>query len=42
MIKLYQFARIPNVPNQSQFCSKVETYLRLTKLPYTVEMKSPI
>ncbi|MCI0653931.1 MAG: glutathione S-transferase family protein [Methylococcaceae bacterium] len=42
MIKLYQFARIPNVPNQSQFCSKVETYLRLAKLPYAVEETLPM
>ncbi|MGH8556759.1 MAG: glutathione S-transferase family protein [Methylococcales bacterium] len=42
MIKLYQFARISKVPNQSHFCSKVETYLRLTKLPYIVEATLPL
>ncbi|MCI0655392.1 MAG: glutathione S-transferase family protein [Methylococcaceae bacterium] len=42
MIKLYQFARISKVPNPSHFCSKVETYLRLTKLPYIVETTLPL
>lgn len=42
MIKLYQFAPVPKVPNQSQFCSKVETYLRLARLPYVVETTLPM
>jgi glutathione S-transferase len=45
MIKLYQFARTWDIPNLSQFCVKVETYLRMTKLPYqiieTLPLKAP-
>lgn len=45
MIKLYQFARVPDVPNFSHFCTKVETYLKLSRLPYqvvaTLPMKAP-
>ena len=36
MIELHQFARTWGIPNQSHFCVKVETYLRLAKLPYRV------
>lgn len=42
MIKLYQFAPIAQVPNLSHFCSKVETYLRMAKLPYEVETTLPM
>ncbi|MGR9108545.1 MAG: glutathione S-transferase family protein [Gammaproteobacteria bacterium] len=42
MIKLYQFAPFPKVPNAGQFCCKVETYLRLAKLPYTTESTPPL
>ncbi len=34
MIKLYQFAPCWNLPNASPFCMKLETYLRMTKLPF--------
>ena len=34
MIKLFQFPPHWNIPNASPFCLKVETYLRMTKLPY--------
>lgn len=46
MIALYQFARSWDIPNQSQFCVKVETYLRMAKLPYetipTLPFKAPL
>ena len=46
MIKLYQFAPAFGLPNMSPFCMKVETYLRMTGLPYECPrgadiMKSP-
>lgn len=45
MIKLYQFARTWGIPNLSQFCVKLETYLRMAKLPYqiieTLPLKAP-
>ncbi|NOT13021.1 MAG: glutathione S-transferase family protein [Methylococcaceae bacterium] len=45
MIKLHQFARTWGIPNLSQFCVKLETYLRMTKLPYeiveTLPLKAP-
>ncbi|MBM3357504.1 MAG: glutathione S-transferase family protein [Betaproteobacteria bacterium] len=34
MIRLYQFAPAFGLPNASPFCMKVETYLRMTGLPY--------
>lgn len=34
MIKLYQFAPAFGLPNLSPFCMKVETYLRMSALPY--------
>lgn len=34
MIKLYQFSPAWGLPNPSPFCMKVETYLRMTGLPY--------
>lgn len=34
MIRLHQFAPVWNLPNASPFCMKVETYLRMTRLPY--------
>lgn len=36
MITLYQFAPAWGLPNASPFCMKLETYLRMTGLPYTV------
>ena len=45
MIKLYQFARSWGIPNLSHFCVKLETYLRMTHLPYeiveTLPLKAP-
>lgn len=38
MITLFQFPRIWNVDNPSPFCMKVETYLRLAKIPYQVKV----
>jgi glutathione S-transferase len=34
MIKLYQFPSIWGLPNASPFCMKLETYLRMAKLPF--------
>lgn len=34
MITLYQFPPVWNLPNGSPFCMKVETYLRMTGLPF--------
>src|SRR3989338_5315260 len=34
MITLYQFPRVWGIPNPSPFCMRVETYLRMTALPY--------
>lgn len=34
MITLCQFHRAWGLPNASPFCMKIETYLRMTKLPY--------
>ncbi|MDD5037341.1 MAG: glutathione S-transferase family protein [Methylococcaceae bacterium] len=46
MITLYQFARTWGIPNLSHFCVKVETYLRMVKLPYqviaTLPFKAPL
>lgn len=42
MIKLYQFPSIWHLPNASPFCMKLETYLRMTKLPFeTVSIFNP-
>ncbi len=45
MITLYQFARAWGLPNPGQFNVKVETYLRMAKLPYkiveTLPLKAP-
>ena len=40
MITLCQFHRIWGLPNASPFCMKVETYLRMIKLPYDVRFIS--
>jgi len=42
MITLYQFAPTWGVPNLGQFNVKVETYLRMTKLPYKVIETLPL
>lgn len=34
MITLFQFYRVWDLPSASPFCLKVETYLRMAKLPY--------
>ena len=41
MIELYQFPRSWGIPNPSQFCVKIETYLRLARLPYRIESAIP-
>ena len=35
-IKVFQFPRMFSVPNLSPFCSKLETWLRITGIPYEV------
>jgi glutathione S-transferase len=40
MIELHQFAAVDGV-NASPFCAKVETYLRLTRIPYRVVVDPP-
>lgn len=34
MIKLYQFTPAFGLPNASSFCMKLETYLRMTEIPF--------
>lgn len=41
MIKLHQFSRTWGIPNLSHFCCKLETYLRLAKIPYQVVESMP-
>lgn len=45
MIILHQLARTWGIPNLSHFCVKLETYLRMAKLPYeivdTLPLKAP-
>lgn len=42
MIKLYQFPSAWSLPNPSPFCMKLETYLRMAKLPFeTVSVIDP-
>jgi glutathione S-transferase len=36
MIKLYQFDPAFGLPNASPFCMKLETYLRMAKLPFEI------
>lgn len=42
MITLYQFARTWGIPNLSQFCVKLETYLRINKFPYEIVVTLPL
>ena len=42
MITLYQFSRTWGIPNLSQFCVKIETYLRMARLPYEVVETLPL
>jgi glutathione S-transferase len=37
MIKLFQFPPAWNLPNASPFCLKLETYLRLSDIPYQIK-----
>jgi len=41
MIKLHQFARTWGIPNLSHFCCKLETYMRLTEIPYEMVKSMP-
>ncbi len=36
MIKLFQFPSNKKLPNFSPFCMKVETYMRMAKIPYEI------
>jgi glutathione S-transferase len=36
LIKLFQFPRMFGIPNLSPFCCKLETWLRITRVPYEV------
>ncbi len=42
MITLYQFSPSWGLPNPGQFNTKLETYLRMTKIPYEVEVTLPL
>lgn len=42
MIKLYQFEPAFGLPNASPFCMKVETYLRMARLPYEIARNADI
>jgi glutathione S-transferase len=42
MIVLHQFARTWGLPNLSQFCVKLETYLRMNKIPYQIVESLPL
>jgi glutathione S-transferase len=42
MITLYQFPRAWNIPNPSQFCAKLETYLRMAGIEYRIAETLPI
>jgi glutathione S-transferase len=42
MIQLHQFARTWGIPNLSVFCVKVETYLRMNKLPHEIIDSLPL
>ncbi|MEE9397510.1 MAG: glutathione S-transferase family protein [Methylococcales bacterium] len=42
MITLYQFTPTWGIPNPGQFCVKLETYLRIAGIPYTVVETLPL
>jgi glutathione S-transferase len=42
MIILHQFARTWGLPNLSQFCVKLETYLRMNRIPYQIAESLPL
>jgi hypothetical protein len=35
-LKLFQFPQMFAIPNLSPFCSKLETWLRIARIPYEV------
>lgn len=42
MLKLYQFHPCWELPNASPFCMKLETYLKMAKIPYdTIDVMNP-
>jgi glutathione S-transferase len=41
ILTLYQPARAFGLPNPSAFCVKLETYLRMTDIPYTLAVGDP-
>lgn len=41
MLKLHQFIRSWGIPNQSHFCCKLETYLRMAGIKYEIETGIP-
>src|SRR5690348_4249172 len=40
-IKLFQFPRMFAIPNLSPFCCKLETWLRMARIPYEVTTADP-
>ncbi|MGH8813657.1 MAG: Tom37 metaxin N-terminal-like domain-containing protein, partial [Advenella sp.] len=42
MMLLYQFERTWGIPNLSHFCCKMETYLRMADIKYTVKATLPL
>ncbi|WP_150047278.1 glutathione S-transferase family protein [Methylomonas rhizoryzae] len=42
MITLYQFPRAWHIPNPSQFCAKLETYLRMAAIEYRIVEALPV
>ena len=41
MLTLYQFERTWGIPNLSPFCCKIETYLRMANIDYTIKPSLP-
>ncbi|HRB97425.1 MAG TPA: glutathione S-transferase family protein [Nitrosomonas sp.] len=42
MLTLYQFERTWGIPNLSPFCCKIETYLRMANIDYTIKPSLPL
>lgn len=42
MLTLYQFERTWGIPNLSPFCCKIETYLRMANIDYTIKPTLPL